>query len=196
MGEEKFEPRISASELTEITGLVDRRFRQLSADGWFPQGEHGQYQRNATLIGLVKYFQAMFHKKNESIAAEQKLLIRARRENAQEDLSIKRKLYARIEDIAPSLHNLSRAQRAVLQRKLENEIGPKIAGRPYAEIRPLLAALVDELCGIFRDGTRQFMEVPGAPAPAADAGEIDDSEAKPPVRKSSSARAVRNKKAK
>jgi len=47
---------ISAEALCSLTGLTDRRHRQLSKDGYFPPPLDGQYQARATLQGLFKYF--------------------------------------------------------------------------------------------------------------------------------------------
>jgi hypothetical protein len=54
---------ISADELCELTGLTDRRHRQLAKDGYFPPPARGRYKRTRTLQGLFKY---AFHDKNNA----------------------------------------------------------------------------------------------------------------------------------
>ena len=47
---------ISSAALATMTGLSDRRHRQLAKDGWFPPPSRGAYQRDVTFKGLFKYF--------------------------------------------------------------------------------------------------------------------------------------------
>ena len=148
---------ISAARICELTELTDRRIRQIAHEGYYPPPVRGKYQLTPWLRGILRYYREQINKKEDSYASERKLLTRAKRETAEEELAILRSEYAKITDIAPALRNLAAHQRAVLQRKLEIELGPKMANRPYKEIRPLLSAVVDELCEIFRDGTLKFL---------------------------------------
>jgi|ERR1035441_7939367 hypothetical protein len=47
---------IPADRLCSLTGLTDRRHRQLAKQGFFPPPVAGDYQLNATIGGLFKYF--------------------------------------------------------------------------------------------------------------------------------------------
>ena len=47
---------ISAEKLCALSGLTDRRHRQLAKDGWFPPPVRGQYQLIPTLQGMFKYY--------------------------------------------------------------------------------------------------------------------------------------------
>jgi hypothetical protein len=47
---------ISADRLCSLTGLTDRRHRQLAKEGYFPPPMASQYKAFATLQGLFKYF--------------------------------------------------------------------------------------------------------------------------------------------
>ena len=46
---------ISSDKLCSLTGLTDRRHRQLAKDGYFPPPERSEYQLIPTLRGLFKY---------------------------------------------------------------------------------------------------------------------------------------------
>ena len=48
--------KISAAELEELTGLTDRRHRQLAAQGHFPKPRDGAYETAATIKGMFAYF--------------------------------------------------------------------------------------------------------------------------------------------
>lgn len=47
---------ITAEKLCALTGLTDRRHRQLAKDGYFPQPAKGQYQLTPTLVGMFRYY--------------------------------------------------------------------------------------------------------------------------------------------
>ncbi len=152
--------RISADKLCELTGLTDRRHRQLAKDGWFPSPYKGRYEANKTLAGLFKYLREQLAKKSDVEKTERAKLATIKRETAEEMLAILREKYVEKDAIGPALRNVSLHQRAVLQRKLESELGPNLAGLTTPEIRKRLAAAVDEICAIFRDGVRSWMDGP------------------------------------
>lgn len=52
---------ISNAELCQLTGLTDRRHRQLADQGWFPLPSKGEYPLVATLQGLFKYYREQQH---------------------------------------------------------------------------------------------------------------------------------------
>ncbi|HNQ88399.1 MAG TPA: hypothetical protein PKM73_07295 [Verrucomicrobiota bacterium] len=47
---------ISVEQLVKLSGLTDRRLRELSAEGWFPKPVNGQYQLVPTIQGLLRYY--------------------------------------------------------------------------------------------------------------------------------------------
>lgn len=151
---------ISGEKLCELTGLTDRRHRQLAAEGYFPPPSAGDYQLKPTLIGLFRYFRDQVHKKEDSLAAERKKYMAARREKTEVERDILKKLYLRRDEIGPLLRNLALHQRALLQNKLENELSLKVAGQDPITIRQRMAEAVDELCRIFKNATRQWTEPP------------------------------------
>lgn len=74
---EKSEPAavtLTASELCEITGLTDRRHRQLADAGYFPAPSRGVYEAVPTMKGVGRYYREQIQKKtgtyNESKARE------------------------------------------------------------------------------------------------------------------------------
>lgn len=50
------EKLIHADELETLTGLSDRRHRQLAKDGWFPAPSKSQYVMVPTLQGIFRYY--------------------------------------------------------------------------------------------------------------------------------------------
>jgi len=148
-------PCLAADTLRLLTGLTDRRHRQLAEAGYYRPPIRGVYGADA-IPGLFKYFTEQLHKKNEKLAKEQYELTKAKRETAQEELAILREECVRKTDIGPALRNISLHQRAVLQRKLEQELGPNLSGLRTVEILGRLRAAVDEICAVFREGVSEW----------------------------------------
>ncbi|HNQ90858.1 MAG TPA: hypothetical protein PKM73_19765 [Verrucomicrobiota bacterium] len=47
---------ITVDQLVKLSGLTDRRLRELAAEGWFPKPVNGQYQLVPTIQGLLRYY--------------------------------------------------------------------------------------------------------------------------------------------
>ncbi len=156
---------ISAAQLCALTGLSDRRHRQLASAGYLPPPIAGQYQKESTIAGLFKHFRELLAKKNEKVKEEQEKLTRAKRQTAEEELAILRNEYVKKSEIAPALRNISLHQRAQLLRKYEQELAPKLAGRTALEILELIKQANDDICRIFREGTATWAEAPPITTP-------------------------------
>ena len=61
---------IGADRLCGLSGLTDRRHRQFAAQGFFPPPVAGEYQLNATIAGLFKYFRTASEKQDALRAAQ------------------------------------------------------------------------------------------------------------------------------
>ena len=42
--------------MAKLSGLTDRRLRELAAEGWFPKAKEGSYQLVPTIQGLLRYY--------------------------------------------------------------------------------------------------------------------------------------------
>lgn len=58
---------LSAEKLCELSGLTDRRHRQIAAEGFFPPPIKGQYQANSTIRGLLRYYREMTQRSGSGI---------------------------------------------------------------------------------------------------------------------------------
>lgn len=170
------EGTISAEDLCGLTGLTDRRHRQIAAKGFFPPPIQGRYQAGKTLVGMLKYVTEQLRKRDGRQAKEQLKLTKAKRELAQEELAEVRGKYVAKDEIGPALRNISLHQRAVLQRLFEQQLAPKLAGLTTIEILSLVKSAVDETCQVFRERVGGWMdEPPGARAAGLDsADQIED----------------------
>ena len=63
-------PTISAEKLCGLTGLTDRRHRQLAKAGYFPPPSGGLYQLTPTISGMFKYYREQNAKKSDSLATK------------------------------------------------------------------------------------------------------------------------------
>ncbi len=155
---------ISAEELTAITGLTDRHLRRLATQGHFPQPNHGRYLAGKTLVGYIKYQAELLRKKNGKLAKEQLALTKAKRERQQEELAVLRGEYIERAVIGPALRNVSLHQRAVLQRVLEQELAPNLAGLTPIEVLERMKRAVDTICSTFREGVSGWLDKPPEPS--------------------------------
>jgi len=155
---------ISAEYLCGKTGLTDRRHRQLATAGYFPPPILGRYQAGATLLGIIRYQRELIQKKSNKLAKEQTALTKARRETAQEELAVLRGEYIERAVIGPALRNVSLHQRAVLQRILEQELAPNLAGLTPIEVLERMKRAVDTICSTFREGVSGWLDKPPEPS--------------------------------
>src|SRR6185369_16937639 len=148
--------KISSDKLCELTGLTDRRHRQLAKEGWFPNPLKGEYQKEKTVAGLFKYFREQLSKKDNKARKAEERLKNAKADIAEDERDRGRQLYVLKSEIGPALRNVSLHQRAVLQRKFENELAPNLSSLKTPEILERVKKAVDEVCEIFRAGTRAW----------------------------------------
>lgn len=62
--------KISGDELCSLTGLTDRRHRQIAKDGYFAPPLRGEYERQAALRGMFRYFREAREKAGATLASE------------------------------------------------------------------------------------------------------------------------------
>ena len=82
---------ISGAQLCSLTGLTDRRHRQLAADGYFPSPIKGEYQLTPTLQGMFRYYREQQHRGNDDLATERLRKTRAEANLAEIRLAKERK---------------------------------------------------------------------------------------------------------
>lgn len=149
---------ISKEEACEFAELDDRRLRQIAEKGYFPPPVKGRYLEEQFKRGMYRFARDLAHKKNDALKAHEERLTAAKADIAEDERDRGRELYVLKADIGPALKNISSNQRATLQRKLEGELAPKLAGLKTPEIIVRVRAAVDEICKIFQDGARKWME--------------------------------------
>jgi hypothetical protein len=107
---------------------------------------------------MFKYFREQLARHDDGLRRQQMLLARARTVKAEVEGAKLKGLLIEREVIGPALRNLSGHMRATLQRKLEQELGPNLAGKGAVEILEAMRGAVDDICGVFEGGARAWME--------------------------------------
>lgn len=140
---------ISAEKLCALSGLSDRRHRQLAGDGYFPPPIESQYQLVPTISGLFRYYREHNQRTKERLVDTKD--IKSQRETRLIDLKIaqiERKSIDKAEVNKLLLH-VSSQQKAVLFAALEREMPGKCVGKTASEIARFGRELGDRLCAIF-----------------------------------------------
>jgi len=150
--------KITSAQLCEITGIGDRRHRQLAEEGYFPHPDKGEYELLPTFAGMMRYMKEQVHKKDDTLATERKLYTQARREKVKLETEILRRKWIPVSEIGPILRNVGIFQRATFQNALENELPPKLAGLDPIAIKQRMRETVDTVCGIFEDAAKRWDE--------------------------------------
>src|SRR5213075_1497571 len=86
--------------------------------------------------------------------------------------------------IGPALRNVSLHQRAVLQRILEQELAPNLAGLTPIEVLERMKRAVDTICSTFREGVSGWLDKPPEPTGTSPVGSGKICQTSPPHYKS------------
>ena len=149
---------IPADRLCLLTGLTDRRHRQLSAEGYFPGPMRGQYKLVPTLQGLFRYYREAASKLREQVLTTRDL--KGQKEIELLDLKIARDRGAMIDRnvVETLLGAIATLQRSRLYSALEQELPGRVTGRDPAQVRVVGREIADELCAIFSDAKARWVE--------------------------------------
>lgn len=153
-------PKITALDLCALTGLTDRRHRQLAADGYFPPPVESQYVMLPTIRGLFKYYREHNQRTKEKIIGtkDRKTQMEMRLLKLKFDRETERSMLR--SDVDRMLAYSGALMTARLYTALEREFPGRVVGRSPAEISALGRALADELIGFLRDFPEQLKTHP------------------------------------
>jgi len=70
---------IAAEKLCTLTGVSDKRHRQIAKEGFFPPPINGQYQMALTLQGLFRYYRELGKRKHSTFESERTKKLAAER---------------------------------------------------------------------------------------------------------------------
>jgi len=63
---------MASEEFSSLTGLTDKRHRQLAKEGWFPPPENGRWKTAPCIRGMFKYYRGMAERNERKTNVELK----------------------------------------------------------------------------------------------------------------------------
>jgi hypothetical protein len=132
---------IAAEALCALTGLTDRRHRQIAKAGYFPPPIRGQYQLTATLQGMFRYYRELRERgaaKREAIDDEKHRKLKLQNDKLAGLLTDTSVLAAELQQALTPIRN-------ELQQKFENELPLSMSSMGVAENRIVGKRLLDDL---------------------------------------------------
>lgn len=139
---------LSRAELSEISGLSNRRHEQLAAEGYFAQPTRGAYAVIPTLQGLLRYYRERAEQARTPLVqiAERKAETEAR--IAALKLAREERTSVPKAHIAPAAKRIVAAAKAQLYQSLVTDLSLRLEGKPLAERRAMLRATADDICDV------------------------------------------------
>lgn len=67
---------IDADKLCALTGLTDRRHRQIADQGFFPPPTKGKYQLTPTIAGMFKYYREAYQRATQSLVEDKQVKLK------------------------------------------------------------------------------------------------------------------------
>ncbi len=132
---------ISAERLAVLTGLTDRRARQIAKLGYFPPPIKSQYQLTATLQGMFKYYRELGERtRNKRDAIDEEKHRKLKLENDEKD-----GLLTDTQKLAESVLPMFAAIKELTYQRLVDEIPIAMAGVDVPQARILGRRYADEL---------------------------------------------------
>lgn len=133
------EKTIHASQLEQLTGLTDRRLRQIAKLGFFPAPKGGVYPFASTLRGLFIYYRGL----NQNEMRQNKLMEEHRKLKILNDLK-----EGQLVPVEKVKHTHSRTLARIdqiIEQKLSNEYPSAVAGLDVPQARVYGKRLGDQL---------------------------------------------------
>lgn len=116
---------ITGERLCTLTGLSDRRHRQLAEQGYFPPPLKGQYQLTPTIQGMFRYYRELQARGNDEFAMERLRKTRAEANLAELRLSKERKQSLDAATVVKAWENIILTLRQKLL-SLPSKIAPRL----------------------------------------------------------------------
>ena len=125
----------SAEQMEGLTGLTERRLRQLAKLGYFPPPERGKYQQVATIRGLFKYYREDHNQAAKTLNGAKLTKLKADAEMAQLKLAeAKRQVIGR-EIVSNYLRQWVARLDVLFSAELEHNLPAVLLGQPIDLIR-------------------------------------------------------------
>lgn len=170
---------ITGAQLEALTGLTDRRLRQLAKAGYFPPPDRGEYQQVATIRGLFKYYREDHHNTSRTLNDAKLAKLKADAEMSKLKVHQARRETIPRQQVSEFLRAWAAKLDLLLTAELENNVPNLILGLPIADIRREMVACHDRIREMTHRGFRTWEDdhpVYDGPVDLADDDEAAESE--------------------
>jgi len=148
--------KITSKELCALTGLTDRRHRQISELGFFPKPINSEWEFEPTIRGILRFYRESRERATGDLAAEKLAKLRTERMIAELKLETQRGQTVQLEEIRSHLANLAAKWDALMRMKLEVEAPMLLQGKSVAEMRVVLRKMASEIRTISNAGLDEW----------------------------------------
>jgi hypothetical protein len=149
---------ISSEHLESLTGLTDRRLRQLAKAGYFPAPNRGHYQQVATIRGMFKYYREDHNHSAKTLNDAKLTKLRADAEMAQLKLAEAKRDVIRRDVVSTFLRSWVAKFDLLLTAEMENNLPPVLLGQPIDMMRDEMRQCHDRLRQATQRGMVQWDE--------------------------------------
>jgi len=136
---------ISAVALVALTGLTDRRHRQLADAGFFPPPVKAQYLLTPTIQGMFRYYREMNARSGGELHAVKLEKLKAETEMAQIRLSETKGEVVALPDQIDFIKKFAARLNQLLTQKIETEVPVRLLGKDIVSARAEARMIHDEV---------------------------------------------------
>lgn len=147
---------ISGEKLEALTGLTDRRHRQLAKEGHFPPPVRGLYEMVPALQGLFRYYREIRDREKEQLIDLKRQKLTSELAMSETRLLRERASVIAWSDVDDLILSISLRQKQKMFTIFTVELPAKAEGRGVAEIRELNRGACDEVCDVMRRMADEF----------------------------------------
>jgi phage terminase Nu1 subunit (DNA packaging protein) len=149
-------PTLSAEQMEALTGLTERRLRQLAKAGYFPPPVRAQYQQAATIRGLFKYYREDHNQAAKTLNGAKLTKLKADAEMARIKLAEAKREVIDRDLVANYLKSWVAKLDLLLTAEMENNIPNLVLGQPIDEVRREMRECHDRIREATRRGLRAW----------------------------------------
>lgn len=147
---------ITGDQLEALTGLSDRRIRQLAKMGYFPPPVRGVYQQVATIRGLFKYYREDRSKSTSTFQEARTKKISAEAELAQLKVAEARAEVISVPDAVEFMSRFAAKLNQLLTQKIETEVPARLLGKDIVAARTEARQIHDEVWEVCNAGLNEW----------------------------------------
>lgn len=136
---------ISAEDLCALSGLTDRRHRQLGDQGFFPPPIKSKYKEKATIAGLFKFYREYAQRHHAAREGIQTEILRTKKRENDEAAG----LLVLKSDVFENLQASQLKLKDFLQLQIEGELPRAMSEMGLAENRIVAKRVFDNVCEQF-----------------------------------------------